>query len=223
MFIGHYGVALALKRVEPKVSLGTLVAAAAFVDLLWVVFVQVGWEHVYITPHALPASNFEFIDYPLSHSLVAAAVWAIVVGAIYYSWPTRDTGRHFRAAVVVGLAVASHWFVDLVVHVPDLPLAGNDSPKLGLGLWRSLPATLLVELATFGLGLAIYFRYASAKHPVHPVRLALWSTLLVGLLFADLYVPPPPDFRMVFWSMVIGAPIFIALAAWADKAMVGSR
>src|SRR3954451_16252826 len=101
MFLGHYGVALALKRVEPKISLGTLFVACQLADLLWGCFLLLGWEHARIIPDPNPLLNFEFLDYPISHSLVAALAWGIVGAAAYYSWPTRDTSRHWQAAVVV--------------------------------------------------------------------------------------------------------------------------
>jgi hypothetical protein len=50
MFLGHFGVAFALKRVEPKLSLGTLFLAVQLPDLLWGVFLLLGWEQVRIDP-----------------------------------------------------------------------------------------------------------------------------------------------------------------------------
>ena len=102
MFLGHYGVALALKRKEPKVSLGTLFIAAQLVDMLWGAFLLLGWEHVRILPDDNPLLVLQFYDYPISHSLVGAFAWGAVAAALYYSWPTRDTTRHWQAAVLVG-------------------------------------------------------------------------------------------------------------------------
>jgi hypothetical protein len=42
MFIGHYGIALAAKRLAPKTSLATLVLAAEFADMLWPIFLMAG-------------------------------------------------------------------------------------------------------------------------------------------------------------------------------------
>ena len=150
MFLGHYGAALALKRVEPKVSLGTLFVATQLADLLWGAFLLLGWEHVRILPDDNPLLVLQFYDYPISHSLVGALGWGVAAAAIYYSWPTRDTTRHWQAAALVGAAVASHWLLDLVVHLPDLPLAGNDSPKLGLGLWRHFGLSVGARAARTG-------------------------------------------------------------------------
>nr|MBA2458422.1 hypothetical protein [Gemmatimonadales bacterium] len=107
MFLGHFGVALALKRAEPKLSLGTLFLAVQLVDLLWGVFLLTGWERVRIDPGFTAVTPLQFIRYPITHSLVGAFAWALVGAAVYYSWPTRDTSRHWQASAIVGAAVFS--------------------------------------------------------------------------------------------------------------------
>lgn len=217
MFLGHYGVALALKRAEPKLSLGTLFVAVQLADLLWGAFLLLGWERARIIPGYTPVTPFEFLHYPISHSLLAAILWGVAAAALYYSWPTRDTARHWQAAALVGLAVFSHYPLDLLVHVPDLPLAGQDSAKLGLGLWNHPLATLLAELLVFGAGLAIYVAFRSHRHPVRTPRLALVILLLVGTYFASQYGPLPPNMTTVAVSDIVFVVVIAALAAWADR------
>jgi hypothetical protein len=218
MFIGHYGVALALKRAEPKVSLGTLFVATQLVDLLWGAFLLLGWEHVRILADPNPLLTFQFYDYPISHSLVGAVGWGLAAAAAYYSWPTRDTTRHWQASALVGAAVASHWLLDLVVHVPDLPLAGNDSTKVGLGLWQHLGLSVAVELAVLAAGVAVYLARRSRRHPVRPIRLALVLAILVGTYAASLWGPPPPSVTAVGISDVIFMVVLGLLGGWADRA-----
>jgi hypothetical protein len=103
---------------------------------------------------------------------VAALAWGVAGAALYYSWPTRDTTRHWQASALVGLAIFSHYPLDVLVHVPDLPLAGNDSPKLGLGLWNYPVATMVAELGVLVLGVVIYVVLRSHRHPVRATRLA---------------------------------------------------
>src|SRR6478609_7371232 len=202
MFLGHYGAALALKRVEPKVSLGTLFVATELVDLLWGAFLVLGWEHVRILPDDNPLLVLQFYDYPISHSLVGALGWGIAAAAIYYSWPTRDTTRHWQAAALVGAAVFSHYWLDVLVHVRDLPILGNDSPKLGLGLWNSPVATMIAELLVLGIGLAIYVALSSRRHPVRVARLAVLMIVLLGTFFASSYGPPPPNVPVVAFGAI---------------------
>jgi hypothetical protein len=216
VFLGHFGVALALKRAEPKLSLGTLFLAAQLPDLLWGVFLLLGWEHVRIVPDNARVP-LEFFDYPISHGLLGMAIWSAVAAGLYYSWPTRDTNRHWQASALVGAAVLSHFPLDVLVHVPDLPLAGNDSPKLGLGLWEHPTAALLAELLFFGIGLAIYVGLRSQRHPVRPVRLAIVCLLLLATYFASQYGPPPPSVVLIAVSDIVFLLAIAALAGWADR------
>lgn len=217
MFLGHYGVAFALKRAQPKLSLGTLFVATQLLDLLWGIFVLLGWEHARIVPENSAFTRLEFWDYPISHSLVGALTWGIVAAACYYSWPTRDTTRHWQAAAVVGLAAFSHYPIDVLVHLPDLPIMGNDSPKLGLGLWNHPVATMVAELLVFGLGLAVYVALGSKRHRVRPGRLAVLVVVLLGTYFASVYGPPPPNMTTVGVSVIVIVLLAAGLAAWADR------
>lgn len=217
MFLGHYGVAFALKRVEPKLSLGTLFIAVQLPDLLWGIFVLLGWEHARIVPGYAAVSALEFLDYPISHSLLGMVIWGVVAAALYFSWPTRDTTRHWQAAVLVGLAVLSHYPLDVLVHLPDLPLTGGDSAKLGLGLWNHPVATMAAELLVFGVGLAIYVGRRSRRHPVRTGRLLIVVVVLVGAYLASLYGPLPPSMTAVAVSDIVFILAMGALAGWADR------
>lgn len=217
MFLGHYGMAFALKRAEPKLSLGTLFIAVQLADLLWGVFLLLGWEHARIIPEYTPVTPFEFLDYPISHSLVGLVIWGIVAACVYYSWPTRDTTRHWQAAAVVGIAVLSHYPLDVIMHVPDLPLAGNDSSKLGLGLWNHPAAAMATELLCLGIGLGIYVAFRSHRHPVRVGRLAVLVLVLVTVYFASQYGPLPPNMTTVAVSDIVFLLAVAALGAWADR------
>ena len=78
MFLGHYGVAFALKRAQPKLSLGTLFIAVTLADLLWGAFLLAGWEQVRIDPGYTAVTPLQFPDYPISHSLIGMLAWSVV-------------------------------------------------------------------------------------------------------------------------------------------------
>jgi len=217
VFLGHYGVALALKRAEPKLSLGTLFLAVQLCDLLWGAFLLLGWEHVRIVTDGSSPIPLEFYDFPISHGLLGTIGWSVVAAALYYSWPTRDTTRHWQAAALVGLAVVSHFPLDVLVHLRDLPLSGNDSPKLGLGLWNHPLTARVTELVFLGLGLIVYVALRSHRHPVRPVRLSLLVLVLVGTYLASEYGPPPPSVSIVAVSDLLLLLAVAALAGWADR------
>ncbi len=209
MFIGHFGVGFGAKRVAPRASLGTLFLGAQFVDLLWPTLLLLGVEQVRIQPGITRVTPFDFVSYPISHSLVFGVLWGVVVGGIY--WIVR---RYLAGALVVGAAVVSHWVLDLVVHRPDLPLAPG-GPKVGLGLWNSLPATLAVEAAIFAAGLAIYLRCTRASDRIG--RYALWTLVLflVVVYLGNVTGPPPSSVEAVAW---LGQAqwLIVVLAYWID-------
>ena len=217
MFLGHYGIALALKRAEPKLSLGTLFVAVQLPDLLWGIFLLLGWERARIVPGHTAMTPLEFLTYPISHSLVGALAWSFVAAALYYSWPTRDTSRHWQAAAMVGLAVFSHYPLDVLVHIPDLPLSGSSSVKLGLGLWNNPVATLIAEALVFSAGLAIYITRRSNRHPVRLRRVVIVVLLLVVTYVASVLGPVPPSMTVVAVSDIVFLLGIAALAAWADQ------
>ena len=217
MFLGHYGVAFALKRAEPKLSLGTLFVAVQLADLLWGVFLLLGWEQVRIDPGYTRVTPLQFVHYPISHSLVGVLAWGLVAGAVYYSWPTRDTSRHWQAAALVAAAAVSHWPLDVLVHLPDLPLSGDDSARLGLGLWNSLPATLAVELLTFGAGAVVYALYRSHRHPLRAGRFTGLGLVLLGIYVASLLGPPPPSVTAIALTDIGGLLALAVFAGWADR------
>ena len=159
MFLGHYGVALALKRVEPKVSLGTLFVAAQLVDVLWGVFLLLGWEHVRILPDDNPLLTLQFYDYPISHSLVGALAWSLLFAAAYQLLGRGESALQARRrnALLLGAGVFSHWILDVLVHRPDVPVLPH-GPYIGLGLWDQPAVEMILEGGLYALGIYLYLR-----------------------------------------------------------------
>jgi hypothetical protein len=211
MFIGHFGVAFAAKRVASRTSIGTTFVAAQLADLLWPIFLLLGWEHVRISPGENPFLTLEFTDYPWSHSLLMEVAFGIVVGAIYFALT-----RYRRGAIVVAALVPSHWLLDLVVHVPDLPLAPGGSARLGLGLWNSPIATMVVEAIVFAVGVAIYARSTSARDRIGRFGLWLLVGFLVVLYVASSFGPPPATVKGLALAALIGWPLTL-WPWWVDR------
>ena len=209
MFIGHFGVAFAAKRLAPRTSLATLILAAQFLDFLWPILLLLGFEHVRIVPGITKVQPFDFYDYPFSHSLTMALRWALAVGLIYYL-----LRRYIRGAWVAGVLVLSHWALDFLVHRPDLPLWPG-GPKDGLGLWNSWPATISAEVLLFGAGVWLYVTATRARDWVG--RYALWSLvvfLFLGWLAATFGPPPPNVHQLAIGAM--GMWLVVPWAWWAD-------
>lgn len=210
MFIGHFGVALAARRVAPRPSLGTLVMASLFIDGMWPVFLLLGWEQVAIEPGTTVVVPLLFVSYPYTHSLLAVALWGALFGAVYYA-----VRRDRNGALWLALLVLSHWVLDAVAHRPDLPLWPG-GPKVGLGLWNSLPATLAVECGLFAAGVAVY---ATATRPRDRWGTVLFVALVVtlGCLYAaSVFGPPPPSVQLIAWTGIL-AWLFVAWAYWISR------
>src|SRR6185369_9312015 len=171
MFIGHFAVAFAAKPAAPSVSLGTLFFACEWVDLVWPLFLLIGLERVEIRPGITAFTPLDFLYYPWTHSLLMGVFWAVAFGLLYLS--VRKSGK---SALLVGIVVLSHWFLDLVAHRPDLPLAPGGEARWGLGLWNSIPATLLVKVSLFVAGVALYVWRTRAMDRVG--RWGLWVLLV---------------------------------------------
>ena len=88
---------------------------------------------------------------------------------------------------MLGLLVLSHWVLDALSHRPDLPLWPGQGTMVGLGLWNSVPATLIVELAMLAAGVALYMR---GRQP--PLSFCLLVGFLLIAYFANAFGPPPP-------------------------------
>jgi hypothetical protein len=210
MFIGHFGVGFGAKAAAPKMSLGTLLLAAQFIDLLWPTLLLLGVEQVRIVPGATAMTPLRFELYPVSHSLLAVLGWAAGLGLVVYA-----LRRSLRGALVAGLAVLSHWVLDLFVHAPDLPLVPGGA-RYGFGLWSSVPATLGVELLLFGAGLALYLRATHARNAKG--RWGLWGLAAFLLLtyLANVFSAPPPSVAAIAW---IGQTqwLLVAWGYWVDR------
>lgn len=211
MFIGHFAVGFALKRVAPRTSLGVLMAAPQFLDLLWPWFLLLGWEHVRIDPGNTAFTPLAFDSYPISHSLVMAIVWGVAFGGLYL---LRTHNR--IAAIWIAAAVVSHWVLDWITHRPDLPILPGDSTKVGLGLWNSVPATLIVESAMFAAGVWVYARATRARDGIGRVTFWIYVAVLALIYAGNVLGPPPPDTHSLA-ILALGVWLFPPWAAWFDR------
>jgi hypothetical protein len=212
MFLGHFGLGFSAKKAAPAVSLGTFFMACQFADLLWPALVLLGLERVEVQPGATVMTPFDFVTYPYSHSLLALAVWGTLFGVVY------KVGRRSRtvAAVTLGLLVLSHWFLDVIVHRPDMPLTLTGTTRLGLGLWNSPAATLAVELLLFVAGIVVYLRTTAARDRVGSVGLWALVVFLLVIYVASTFGPPPPNARVVAWSAE-AMWLLVAWGYWVDR------
>jgi membrane-bound metal-dependent hydrolase YbcI (DUF457 family) len=210
MFVGHYAVGFAAKRAAPRTSLGFLIAAAVLLDLLWPVFLLLGWEEVSVTRGPTPFLNLDFVSYPISHSLATTIGWALLAGGAYWA-----ATRYRAGAVWIAILVASHWILDFVTHRPDLPLWPG-GPRVGLGLWSSTFKTIAVEEAMLAVGLWICVVHTSPRDRIGRWGFVGFVVFILAIYVSSIASPPPPSARAVAW-VGLASLILPLWAGWFDR------
>ena len=211
MFIGHFAVGLASKRVAPRASLGALMAAPLFLDLLWPIFLVAGLESVRIDPGNTAFTPLDLHDYPYTHSLGGAVVWSVLFAAVFFA-----VTKYRRGALVVAAGVFSHWVLDFVTHRPDMPLYPGSAVSVGLGLWNSRAGTVVVEVALFVAGLWIYLGTTRARNRRGAIALGALVGALALMYTSTVFGPPPPSVDFIKYGGLT-AWLFVPWAWWIDR------
>jgi membrane-bound metal-dependent hydrolase YbcI (DUF457 family) len=210
MFIGHFAVGFAAKRAAPRTSLATLMVAAQLVDLVWPALVLLGVERVRIDPGNTAFTPLDFESYPWTHSLLMVLAWSAAFGLVY-----RARTGYVRGAWVGAALVLSHWVLDWITHRPDLPLAPGVGARTGLGLWQSVPATVIVEGALFAAGVGIYLASTRARNRAGSIGLWAFVATLVLLYAANMIQVPPSATAVGVGGLA--AWLFVPWIAWFDR------
>lgn len=210
MFAGHLAVALGAKSIDRSAPLFWLIGASFGIDMLWPIFLMIGVESVEIDPGNTAFTPLDFVSYPWSHSLLMVLGWSLLLGFLVYR-----SGLSKRTSLLIGGLVTSHWVLDWVSHRPDLPLwPGGQMTRLGL--WNSVPATLIVEGAMFGLGVFLFLQTVELNG--RKGMLALYSLLLlvVAIWASQPFSPPPPNAGAI---AVVGLSMFLLplWGMWIEK------
>ena len=216
MFVGHYSASLVAKRVAPQLPLWALLLAAQAVDVAWSVFVLTGIEEVRIVAGHTATNPLELYYMPYTHSLPAALLWSLGAALLTFAWARRAHAPARRIALVLGAVVFSHWWLDLVVHVPDLPLWG-DSYKVGLGLWNHVVLSTGLELALL-IGAAFWLRAdCTAWRQAGGRALGVLVAVLVVFHAVNLFGPPPPS-AVAVGASSLGIYLLVAgVGYWLER------
>ena len=210
MFVGHYGVSFAAKRVAPSIPLWALFIAVQLLDVFWAPFVLLGIEKVRIVPGITASNPLDLYYMPYTHSLLAAVLWS--AGAFLVYRLSSKQGRSGNAALVVALAVLSHWLLDFVVHRPDLPLYDNTA-KVGLDLWNAPALAFALEAALLFGGMWLYI--GSAR--VLPLGLILFGLVMLAIQAYVFFGPPPVSDRAAAWTALGAYAGFAAIVARMER------
>lgn len=208
MFIGHFAVGFASKKMNKSLSLPLAFIAVQFLDFIWPIFVLLGIETVRIEEGITALVPFDFTHYPYSHSLLMTVVWSLLFGFVYFI-----STKNRQNSIILGLLVFSHWVLDLIVHRPDLPLSPFSDHKVGLGMWNYPLLEIVFEFGIFLLGVYLYY---TSKKPKK--QFSFWSLVVVLLIFQimNFVGPPAPDVNAIAWGTNM-MWLFVVWAWWIER------
>jgi hypothetical protein len=216
MFVGHYGVSFAARRMRVHLPLWVWFIAVQWLDIVWSALVLLGIEKLRIVPGFTEANALDLFYMPYTHGLPGSIVLSVVFGAVVALF---TPGNRFATVLIVAAASFSHWVLDLLVHIPDLPLY-DDSAKVGFGLWRHLFVSFPLELLVLAFGAWLYARatiFKSAKG-----RYAFLAfVVFLGLFQVYANFGPPPSTPQAMALSALGSYLLLAgVAAWVERTAV---
>lgn len=208
MFIGHFAPALIVAARPKAAGLGTLFVAAQLIDIGFAALLVPGIEAMRIVPGIAAMNPMDLYHMPYTHSLLGTLIWAKIFGVLVWFATKRK-----EAAIGAALVVVSHWFIDLLVHIPDLTLYGMP-PKLGLGLWNHPLIAMPLEILLIGGAFLYYLRRTEA--PSGNRRLWILAALLAFAQAIDWFGPKEPAYSLAIPATMLFAYALLAgTAAWA--------
>jgi uncharacterized membrane protein YwzB len=215
MFVGHYAAAFALKGKEKSASLGMLFIATQLVDIVFFPFVLAGIEKLEFVKGFTAVNDFNMYYYPFTHGLLGSLLWALLAFALYYFF-SKNNATKVSLAIVMALGVLSHWFTDLLVHTPDLPLITGD-PKLGFGLWNNKAATFGLEAVLVLASIYYYLSKTTATKSAGKYAAWAYGAFLILVNYLNLYVlPANHDIVGLTVSALFFYFLFGGIAHWVD-------
>jgi hypothetical protein len=213
MFVGHYGPSFAIKSLRPATPLWVLFIAVQLVDVAWGVLILLGVERARIVPGITASNPLDLYYMPYTHSLVAAIFWSVAVALFVWLFPRVATRA---AAVWVGVAVFSHWVLDLLVHRPDLPVY-DDTMKVGLGLWNYPAVALALEAGLLFGGMILYLRETEPINAIGRVGLPVFGVVMLAIQSYIFFGPPPASPAAAAITALVSYVVFAALAEWLAR------
>jgi hypothetical protein len=214
MGVGHLAVGLMLKRAEPRVNVGLLFFATLLPDFLLGVFYWLGLEQASIPTHYENAHSLVF-SFPYSHGLLASLLWSALVFLLArYLW---QQGGSPRIGIIFGLAVLSHFILDFIVHVPELPVFGRNSYKLGLGLWDHMSIALTLEMLLVVAGLILYLTRARGTGFSARFGILLLMILFSALTVVGMTSSAPPNLTVLAVSWIVTPLVLSGISFWLDR------
>jgi membrane-bound metal-dependent hydrolase YbcI (DUF457 family) len=218
VFVGHYSVAFAAKSEKNKIPLWVLFIAVQFLDYIWATLVLLGIEKLRVIKGFTAGSMLDSYFHPYSHSLIAAIGWSGVAALVYKTILREKASK--SAAVIVGLAVFSHWVLDFIAHPRDLPIYDN-TLKVGLGLWNYRDPEFALGIALVAGGTLLYL-VRNVMPAIRKKVVVGFGIVLLVVQIGDTYVPRNAlSDKATAMGIWIFYTLFVVMAFFLEK--IGSR
>jgi hypothetical protein len=214
MGVGHAAVALGAAKAAPRLNVGWLVFAAFLADFLLGIFAAMGLEQAHVPPDYASRHYLTF-TFPYSHGLVPLMAWGVIFGLLISRLQRTDRQRVF---IVVAAVVLSHFLLDGLVHVAGLPVAGENSAKFGLGLWKHMPLELSLETLMTAVAVAMYLKLAgAAAGKASRWGIPIFMALLCALTWTQLLITTPPQPAQLIPTWIVAPVVFAAIPYVLDR------
>ena len=221
MFVGHYSVAFACRTERNRIPLWVLFVAVQFLDYIWATLVLLGIEKLRVIKGFTAGSMLDSYFHPYSHSLITAVIWSVVAAFVYKTVCSRYSCHYSKSApLIIGLAVFSHWILDLVAHPRDLAIYDN-TWKVGFGLWNYRDPEFALEIALLAGGIGLYLA-RNAMSAIRKGAVIAFGIVLVIVQIGDTYVPRNPlTDKATVMGVWIFYTLFVVIAFAVEK--IGTR
>ena len=221
MFVGHYSVAFAAKSERNKIPLWVLFIAVQFLDYIWATLVLLGIEKLRVIKGFTAGSMLDSYFHPYSHSLVTAIAWSALAALLYRPLCSWLGYAYIKStALIVGVAVFSHWIFDLIAHPRDLPIYDNTS-KVGFGLWNYRDPEFALEIALVACGITLYLS-RNVMPLSRKAAAIIFGIVLTVIQIGDTYVPREAlTDKATAMGVWIFYTLFVVVAFFLEK--IGNR
>ena len=145
--INHAATALLIKRGFPQQPIVPLLLSVQLMELVWAILNLLGVERTTTEASVQSVADIHLAYMPYSHSV------ASMLGVALLAWlASNSILKRPTLGLAIATGIVSHLVLDLVTHAPDLvPAPGVDAPKLGLGLYASLPLGAFILELVYGV------------------------------------------------------------------------
>lgn len=217
MGVGHAALAAGAAKAFPRMNVGWLIVAAFLADLLLGIFAAMGLEHA-IVPPDYATKHYLLFSFPYSHGLLPLILFGGLLGFLVSRFHQSSQNKVW---LLVAALVVSHFFLDGLVHVAGLPIAGENSPKLGLGLWTNMRAELILETLMTLAAIVLYLRLPGIRQSaISRWGLPFFLLLLCAMTWTQLSETEAPPVNALTMSWILLPLVLSAIPYFLDRRRV---